>query len=535
MSDRDLDGIVGADLSRRKFLGLGAKATGGAVAADVAMKTGIAAAVLKWLFSPREAHAQTGSGRYDVSYIWHPNLDAALDYMNQVEKVLGKTLGKELRVVRGRSGNFGIVYDRDASTREKAEKTARSHTSTLKRADLDEAGVVKDEGYGLVYNISYGRGPNLSALKKAFDIVYKQLGSGLGKRLVIEEKDNGDYALVYKRYGDKELGRVSAARHHDVLKRTDLRKVLGMRRGAELASVIEERNDNAIFGEGSHLDDVIETPKPEKIVKPRKPKPEITTDLEAAIERHVGQLRRRGLISGDERTAWSVYDFDTGEKVISINEDVPMQAASMIKPFIALAYFHEVKHGRKVYGPRSKRNMQRMIQKSSNSATNWFIKTLGGPSKVQEILRRNYSEICKQVRIREYIPSGGRTYRNLASAHDYSRLLYSLWKNQLPSSRELRRVMALPGRDRIYNGVPEIPNGTLVYNKTGTTARCVGDFGILYAKDKRGKRHAYTMVGIVDKPRRTSHYGSWASRRASAIRSVSGEVYKHMKRRHNLV
>ena len=56
--------------------------------------------------------------------------------------------------------------------------------------------------------------------------------------------------------------------------------------------------------------------------------------------------------------------------------------------------------------------MRAMIQKSSNSATNWLMKQIGNPKKVQSILTKNYSGIFKNTSIVELIPKGGKTYKN---------------------------------------------------------------------------------------------------------------------------
>ena len=79
--------------------------------------------------------------------------------------------------------------------------------------------------------------------------------------------------------------------------------------------------------------------------------------IEGQVERYIKSLRGRGVIRGDERTSWLVYDFTTGKKLVSINENSSLQAASMIKPYLALAFFHQVKAGKLVYGPKSKRHM----------------------------------------------------------------------------------------------------------------------------------------------------------------------------------
>lgn len=258
-------------------------------------------------------------------------------------------------------------------------------------------------------------------------------------------------------------------------------------------------------------------------------------DVEAQVERYIKSLRGRGVIRGDERTSWLVYDFTTGKKLVSINENSSLQAASMIKPYLALAFFHQVKAGKLVYGPKSKRHMELMIQKSNNESTNWVMQQTGGPAATQALLKRHYPGLCLQLSLVEYIPKNGRTYRNKGSAADYYRLLNALWRGQLPQSKEILRTMALPGRDRLYTDAKRVPAGTRVYNKTGSTAMCCGDMGILVVKGKNGKSYPYILVGIIESSRRNqSNYGSWISRRSDVIREVSNIAYLGMKQRHSL-
>ena len=94
--------------------------------------------------------------------------------------------------------------------------------------------------------------------------------------------------------------------------------------------------------------------------------------------------------------------------------------------------------------------------------------------------------------------------------------------------------MSLPGRDRLYNGTP-IPRGTLVYNKTGSTARLCGDMGILVAKDRKGNRYPYALVGIIERDTRASNYGNWMLTRGNVIRQVSTLVYKELKKQYQLL
>jgi beta-lactamase class A len=260
----------------------------------------------------------------------------------------------------------------------------------------------------------------------------------------------------------------------------------------------------------------------------------VDSELEGQIEQYIKSLRGRGVIRGDERTAWLVYDFTTGRKLVGINENTTLQAASMIKPYLALAFFHQVKAGKLLYGPRSKRNLELMIQKSNNEATNWVMRQTGGPTATLALLKRHYPSLCQRISLVEYIPKNGRTYRNQGSAGDYSRFLNALWKGQLPHSKEILRLMALPGNDRLYTKAKRIPVGTQVFNKTGSTAMCCGDMGILVAKGKDGRSYPYVVIGIIESRRRNTAYGTWITRRANVIREVSNLTFLSMKKRHSL-
>jgi beta-lactamase class A len=250
------------------------------------------------------------------------------------------------------------------------------------------------------------------------------------------------------------------------------------------------------------------------------------------VETYIKDLRRKGQISKDERTGWSVYDFTTGEKLVTINEETQFQAASLIKPFIAAAFFHRVKKKELIYGPRSRRHMKRMIHYSNNPSTNWVMRQVGGPRAVQQILEQHYPGIFRATSIVEYIPAGGKTYRNKASARDYSRFLYALWKGKIVGTREIKRLMSLPGADRIYTGVESVPIGTRVLNKTGSTARLCADMGILSVQGPGGKRYPYTLIGIIEKQEKASNYNAWIRSRAEVIRDVSDIVYEGIARRH---
>ena len=233
-----------------------------------------------------------------------------------------------------------------------------------------------------------------------------------------------------------------------------------------------------------------------------------TGNLEKKIEKTVKNMRRRGLLHRSEHTAWSVYDFTSGVKLVSINEDRPMQAASMIKPFVAQAFFiqHNANPARYPYNNHEKYLLEHMIRYSSNSATNKLIDIIGKrakrsyrPTKVERVLKSYSPGLFRQTSIVEYIPRGGKTYRNTASAHDYSRFLYAMWNDNLPLADQLKYYMGLPNKDRITTKVPIIPKSVDVYDKTGSTSRLCGDMGIVVAKDSKGNEYPYTFIGMIQR------------------------------------
>jgi len=374
------------------------------------------------------------------------------------------------------------------------------------------------------FDVSYLWHGRLGNVYKYRQKVASVLGPQVAKNLKVAKKP-GLYGLIYYRNGDSD-GAIRVARAHTRLLRA---------RGLEPAAVIPSRNWTFIHNNG-YVRPTSQTGTSARIPKPL-PKParqQEIRDLESAIESYVKRMRTKGMIARDERTAWSVYDFTSGRKLVGINEDVQFQAASLVKPFFALAFFHKVRTGELTYGPKSRRHMRRMIQHSNNFSTNWIMRRLGGPAEIERILKRNYPGIFTDIHIVEYIPSGGRTYRNKASAHDYSRFLYALWKESLPSAREIKRLMALPGPDRLFTGASAIPKGTQVYNKTGSTSQICGDMGILVVRGRNGERYAYTLVGVIEKQERTRNYGSWIRSRGNVIRRVSNLVYEGITRQHDI-
>lgn len=396
-------------------------------------------------FAPASAGAAAAPERFDVSYLWHRDVDAVFDYRERVARVLGPGVAKRLEVV-SKGQSVGLVYARSGD-RSSAVAVALAHSNLLRARGLEEAAPIR----------------------------------------------SADWPIVKRRARVKVTVRAP-------------RSGGGAARASKSTRV---------------------APKPPK-------RAAAASKLEAAVEQHIKTLRRQGKIAADERTAWSVFDFTSGEKLVTINEDRPLQAASLIKPFIATAFFEKVESGQLKYGPQSRRLMERMIQRSDNHATNQLTRRVGGPRTVENVLKRTHPGVFRQTHIVEYIPANGRTYKNQASVHDYSRFLFALWQDKLPHSDELKRLMALPGPDRIIREASTLPRSTRIYNKTGSTSRLCGDMGIVLVKDAAGREFPYTIIGVIEKRERAKNYTSWIRSRARVIGEVSDLVYAGIAARHGI-
>ncbi len=517
---------------------------------------------------------------YNISYGVDSDLELQKGIYKKAAQILGPVITRDL-VIEKVSDDYAVVY-KSLSDRETVIGIAEKHAELLKSEGLTPTVVMEtnnDVIYGessyldelleneSLYNVSYGLGPNLEAQKANHAKVSQVLGEEVARNLVIRETPYKNYLLVYVIRKDEKSTRDIARKHKRLLRSKRIS-----------AAIIRESDGNSVVYGGTYaVGELLKvkretTPVPEaenlpeveaeeepELPPPEEPDlqqpiqdyisaPEIEAEelpgeeteekgpsLQQQIQDYISELKNSKKLSLSDKVACSVFDFTTGEKLVSINENEPLQAASMIKPFVALAFFHQAEQGKLTYGSRTRANMQSMIQRSGNSSTNWVMRQVGGPHKVQEILQDNYSMLFTETSIKEYIPSRGRTYINKASALDYGRFLYAMWHGQLPYSRELRRLMALPNHDRVSHGAREVPKGTLVYDKTGSTSRLIGNMAILVAQGKDGKKYPYTLICIIERQTTAPNYTTWSRRAGDIIRGVSNKVYTVMRKRHDLI
>ena len=269
---------------------------------------------------------------------------------------------------------------------------------------------------------------------------------------------------------------------------------------------------------------------------PSKFRGTIDSPLEASFELYIKNRRNRRVLSTTDRTSFVVYDISKNKKVVSINEDRQMMAASLIKNFVMLAYFHEVRHGRQTHTNINRGHLRAMIQRSSNPSTNYFIRLLGGPTRVTRILKVNYPYF-KETQIVEYIPRGGRTYKNMTSARDLGTFFLRLWQGKLPHSEKMKWYFKLKNGDYIFKRT-YIPSSVMVYNKTGTVYGLVGDGGILVLRDPRGKLRPYVFIGLMEDRTKTNRknrwqsFATWRNQRTYILRRLSERAYKYIYENH---
>lgn len=481
-----------------------------------------------------------------VSYLWTRTLARAIAHRAAVAAALGPELASTLIIVRGDTGYWGLLDEVSNTDRDVVTQVARERHERL-RAVLGGtdilAAAMPNSDYTRTWHVAYGLLPSEAEGRARTEQIAGLLGPEVASALVLESAA-GQWQPMYERYGEKEGTAELAKQQSKILAAHDIpAMVIPDRyldpRWAALESAVPE--EVGLPPKEAPDPKAVAPEEPgEPVAKARPSEPldlpaACETPLRDAINAYVQDLRKRKLIDPDETTSWYVQTLHDDRTWAAINAERSLQCASMVKPYVALAFLHRVEEGRILYGDESRAKLEAMIQYSSNTATNWAIMLLGGPASVQRILTENYGHLLRETSITETIPQSGRTYKNRSSARDYVRFSRALWRGELPRNAELERLMSLPGRDRLYTGAPDIPKCTQVMNKTGTTSQLCGDFGILVAQSRAGKKVPYAIVGIIEKSCAASSYGAWVASRTQVIRGVSNLAYMTLKEHYGLV
>ncbi|MCL2789487.1 MAG: class A beta-lactamase-related serine hydrolase [Desulfobulbus sp.] len=465
--------------------------------------------------------AATQSRRYALAYSWDMKWQRVFDYRQRIATLLELQPDSQLKIV-AREQEYGIVWNINAPLAQ-AKKQAEQQNVRLRRAGLKSAQVVATTSFSSLYHIRVSQASGPDALQEEYTRLKNALGPR-GEKLAIEQTDSRIWAIIYRGWEKKGEAEKSARDLASRLPRTNRAPVL-------IAAM--DRPAVAIVPAPSLAED---RKKPADAIKNQE-RASSRQEAGAGFNTRISSLLqaeiRKANMSPQVRTGWAAYDLTADKYIVSINLNQSFQAASMIKPFVALAFFHQVDKGKASYTRQHRQMMEAMIQHSSNQATNWFIRQLGGPTRCEALLKKEYGHLIGQLKFKEYIPPDGRTYLNSVQPYGYIQFLKALWRYQVPNAKELLRVMTLPGPDRLVYGT-HLPNSIEVYDKTGTTALLCGDMGILVARDKEGRKVPYAVVGIVERSTKPADYKQWMQASGNVIRKFSSLVYEEMQQKYNL-
>lgn len=212
--------------------------------------------------------------------------------------------------------------------------------------------------------------------------------------------------------------------------------------------------------------------------------------------------------SGDYGIA--ALDLSSG-KSVSINGDEPFPMASTVKLAVAATYLSQVDSGRRslldmIGGRTAAGQIELMLTRSDNVATDRLINSLGGPQVVQQWLTYNgFTGIRIDRTIAQLLSARRdlRDRRDSASAHSMVNLLRQIDSGPIlrPASRSyLLTLMSrcITGRNRIK---ALLPYGTRVEHKTGTLDGLTDDVGFITLPDGRRIAVAVFARGGSDRPR----------------------------------
>ena len=273
------------------------------------------------------------------------------------------------------------------------------------------------------------------------------------------------------------------------------------------------------------------------------------TSLEAGILAYMEDLYRSGRLHRQDSLSMVAQDLSNGKLLVSIRPRRRVKSASLIKLPILHAYMLAIEEGGKEHSEQNQQHLSKMIRFSSNESTNWILKRLGGPAQVQKIL--NQSGMYHELKIVEYIPEDGKTYRNKVSAADLNQILVRTWfhkslgeKNPVKQNRQASKrmlyLMSLPGykwiQDRIKDGTCFARRKSVrIWDKTGFVKGVNGDAGIIEFDTPKGRR-AYTIVMIMERENYRSIPGDanrWSAKVAMVLRRISEMGYAFVSSHYN--
>lgn len=274
---------------------------------------------------------------------------------------------------------------------------------------------------------------------------------------------------------------------------------------------------------------------------------------EKVIQRTINELRITKKLPDKkiEKSAWSVYDLKHNKSIVDINEKMPMRAASMIKPLVALAFIfskegipltQEEKQKIQFIIDYNQNNLSKNIQmtgkskyQKANHTTSEMMQAIkvstlhGGtaPQAVMDVLLKKLPpNIMNGISIVETIPDSGKTYKNTLTTWSVVEFYKYIYQNREQEPyKTLLTLLKTPKSDTIADKA-SIPKDIRVASKSGYTNLFRGDGGIIFALDKDKSSHPYIFVGMFNRNDTTPYWAGEGSVRSRILWDISGKIYR---------
>lgn len=206
---------------------------------------------------------------------------------------------------------------------------------------------------------------------------------------------------------------------------------------------------------------------------------------ETAVDQQLLKNTLQGLSDGFRGSCSIGYtDLRTGERILI--GDKPMVAASLIKLYVAEAYYAAVHDG--VIADSEREQVRLMLSESDNAACNAVIELLG-MEKINAYIAQHYP--FTQLNRRMLEQNG---LENYTSAADCCALLERLWNSNFVSAEASAQTLeALKAQIRREKIPAVLPDEIVCANKTGELDGVENDAAIVMLPDDR----AYALCVMV--------------------------------------
>lgn len=262
----------------------------------------------------------------------------------------------------------------------------------------------------------------------------------------------------------------------------------------------------------------------------------IAGDVSKAFEKTLSKVK--GKITGD--VSFAVYDLDNDEYLVKHNENQPVVAASLIKPFWALAAYHN-KAAKSPFQSGIEANVREAIVVSDNRAANALLKTAGGAAQAQKTLREYGFD---GISVTESIPGNDRVTGNTLTAVDAIKFLGMIHTSHVTYSGKgaavapaflsrISHAMGAYNTSNLHDGLPGVVD---LRGKTGHISGIDGEMlHVTYSKQDGSLGHYALFVAVHDTAESRKATADWSLAKTTAnkdalrklVLGVHEEILRH--------